>query len=274
VIAAGFSLVTQPIRPVERAGARFTRLPWSEVLMRPIDGTPPDQYVARAYAAGKAVELDMAVVRAAFPRMRRHCHYSINLALESLATPSFVAGLVRLLADRPPNRLVIEIVEREQASSSTWTRAATALADLRANGALAVALDDLAEHEPWQLIQLRGLIDVVKFDCRATATMLATRTLAPLAVDLLRALGGNPEIVAEGIEDAAAFAALRTVGPTPVAYWQGFYDGGIPADMAAPTARANKHHVTSTHAILCASPTTLPTNVESKNFRYSTPGEC
>jgi EAL domain-containing protein (putative c-di-GMP-specific phosphodiesterase class I) len=232
-----FALSQQPIRPVERHRYRCDRLPWYELLLRPLNGADPFAYVTAHYAQGDALLVDVAVLAAAAQAMRPHCHYSVNVSVEAVGSADLPATLLGLLGRHrvDPERLVLEIVGREFADPIMWRFAAANALRIHRQLRVAIALDDL-ELDDSIAGSLKCLVDLpvryVKLSGVFTHAWLTggAADLAPFVQRVLRFFGPATELVAEGIESPDLWRALVPATPL-IAYWQGFFEDGQPTPV-------------------------------------------
>lgn len=133
---------------------------------------------------------------------------TVNLSPARIVSPRFP----ELFADAPLDRIVLELTEH--AGVESYDRLRQALAPLRAQG-LRLAIDDVgAGHSTFRhMLELSP--EYIKLDMsliRAIDRDTARRALAESITAYGRRTGC--EVVAEGIETPAEFAALRDIGVT------------------------------------------------------------
>lgn len=217
-------LFIQPIRPLPRAGTRFGRVPWFEVLVRPSDDTP-DAFIRRHYLAGSSFAIDIGIISSALPRFRAEHHYSLNVSVMALADRNFLPNFLDLLHRHQvlPKYVVLELVGRDLADSSAWRSAFTTIHYLVDVAGVTMAIDDIGPDETWASYDL---FRYVKLDVSMTRLLLQGRQTDSMT-ELFRARSNSLEIVCEGIETSIAMSQLEKL--VDVAYWQGFYAEGEPA---------------------------------------------
>lgn len=194
---------------------------------RPEPYRPPNEWFADAAEAGLGAKLELAVLDAALQSLDSipaGMYLSLNASPETVLDERLTA----LLADRPPGRIVLEVTEH--APVANYKALAEALAPLRRAG-IGLAIDDAgAGYSSLQHI-LSLTPDRIKLDASLTRSIEADparRALASALVFFARETGAA--LVAEGIETAAEFSALRTLG---VQKGQGYYLGRpAPLDRA------------------------------------------
>lgn len=214
------SPVYQPIFDLERGSvAGFECL--SRFPSPPRQG--PDVWFAEAASVGLGEELELRALERALPALRAldGVYLSLNVS------PRLPAQrLADLLADRPAERLVLEITEHEVVEE--YDRLSATLQPLRERGAR-VAVDDAgAGYASFRHI-LRLRPDYIKLDLSLTRNIHcdpARRALAVALIGFARDTGSR--IVAEGVETQEELAVLRALG---VAKAQG-YLLGRPAPLA------------------------------------------
>lgn len=198
------------------------RNPANELIM-------PSRFLRPIEAAGRGVELDLAVLSALFRQMRAtpqalpYCErIGINLTGQSLASVTFQQRLRSLLADSPLplSSLCFEITETAAISS---TAAASRLLDeLRAQGC-SIAIDDFGVGMQ-SFERLKELpLDVIKIDgsfIRNVAQRGKDYALVQASVAVAKAFGART--VAEFVEDEETVACLRELG---VDWIQGYLIG-------------------------------------------------
>ena len=179
----------------------------------------PARFLHPIEAAGRGVELDLAVLSALFRQLRAaphalpHCErLGINLTGQSLASASFREKLRELLADSPLplSRLCFEITET--AAISNTVVASRLLDELRAQGC-SIAIDDFGVGMQ-SFERLKELpLDVIKIDgsfIRNVAQRGTDYALVQASVAVAKAFGART--VAEFVEDQATVDCLRELG--------------------------------------------------------------
>jgi EAL domain-containing protein (putative c-di-GMP-specific phosphodiesterase class I)/response regulator of citrate/malate metabolism len=209
------SMVFQPIVDLEaevvvgfEALARF-----------PTPERPPQTWFTEAAAVGLRQELELAAVEAALavlPEAPREPYLSVNAMPDTLSS----AGLAKLLAAAPAERLVLEITEH--APVRDYEALNAAMRRMRGRG-IRLAVDDAGSG----FASLRHILqlapDIIKIDIALTRNVYkdpARRALAAGLISFAAELGAT--IVAEGIQTRQELEALRDLG---VRYGQGFYLG-------------------------------------------------
>lgn len=179
----------------------------------------PGEFLPIVERCGLMRELDLWVLRAACREAARWPAHdghvpavAVNLAGLLPADPGFVAAVTGAAraAGLAPERLVLELVESSLVAMPASARAA--MAELAHRG-MRFAVDDFGTG--WSgLSRLRDLsAQVVKLDRSFVSGVASDPTDAAVAravVDLARALGCT--VVAEGVETAEQYRALRALG--------------------------------------------------------------
>jgi EAL domain-containing protein (putative c-di-GMP-specific phosphodiesterase class I) len=184
----------------------------------------PEFWFAEAASVGLGAELELGVMKRAFPALEQlpaTTPVSFNVS-----PPLLLDGrLERELASgangaRIAGRLVLEITEHETVKE--YERLVTALKPLRAMG-VRVAIDDAgAGYSSFRHI-VRLVPDVIKLDLRLTRDIDHDPARRALASALIRyAREARAEIIAEGVETKAELDTLRELGITKA---QGYYFG-------------------------------------------------
>jgi diguanylate cyclase (GGDEF)-like protein/PAS domain S-box-containing protein len=197
------------------------------VRMRTPDGVlrGPGHFVAVAEETGLVVPLGEHVLATALRYLlqwRLELGYvSVNVSPRQLSEPGFVPMLAQLLADSgldDPARLVLEITETAMLSTSVDLRARlSAIKDL----GVRIALDDFGTGYS-SLTWLQSVpADVVKLDRSFVAGLSRDpRKASIINAVLWLARSLNMSAVAEGVEDADDWDALRAAGCPAI---QGYY---------------------------------------------------
>lgn len=188
---------------------------------------PPDAWFDDAARVGLAGELEFLAVRkalAALAVLDPSVRLTVNLSPAQVLSPHFAPAF----ADMPLGRIVIELTEHAVVGSYEALRAA--LAALRAGG-LRLAIDDVgAGHSTFRHV-LDLSPEFIKLDrslIRGLDADSARRALAESITQYGQRIGC--EVIAEGVETQAEYAALREIGVTRV---QGFLLGRpMPLDEA------------------------------------------
>jgi diguanylate cyclase (GGDEF)-like protein/PAS domain S-box-containing protein len=233
-----FELYVQPIVSV---GGRVETGPACEVLLRLRDaeeGTiSPASFMQAAERYHLMPNVDRWVLQTAFAAIgsgslklpdQRSC--AINLSGQTLGDPQFLDFVVDCLDHTgvPPARVCFEITE--SAVMSNLTHAARFIAVLHGMGCQ-FALDDFGGGMG-SFAQLKNLsLDYLKIDgsfVRDLGTDEVSQAMLNAMVDLARTL--DIQVIAEQVEDEAAYGRLRSLG---VDFVQG-YVVGRPKPLAAP----------------------------------------
>jgi diguanylate cyclase (GGDEF)-like protein len=203
-----------------------------EALLRwahPANGVVmPDISVPLAERAGLIGDIGRWVMERACLDLQRWVHHggspsltmSVNISVHQLAAAGFVDSVVRVLDETAtdPRLLTLEITEGVLIEDSR--RILAVLRELKALG-VALALDDFGTGYS-SLSYLNELpIDVIKID-RSFIVDLDRRPIGRLIVDAVVALahGLAMTVVAEGVESAAQFESVSTLGCD---CYQGYY---------------------------------------------------
>jgi EAL domain-containing protein (putative c-di-GMP-specific phosphodiesterase class I) len=226
-----FELVFQPIADLQQgciagyeALARFAGA----------KGPPPDRVFAAARAAGRAAELDAAVVRTALAlrnSLPQRCFLSINVEPASLAEPAVHRAL---LAGGRLEGIVIELTEHVPIDS--YSELGDQLAPLRSAGAL-VALDDTGAGYAGLQHLLSVRPSIVKLD-RSLVSGIDQDEAKVGLVELLGVLANRIDawLLAEGVERPEEAMVLRRLGvPLAQGYLFGRPGGAWP--RMAPAGR-------------------------------------
>jgi diguanylate cyclase (GGDEF)-like protein len=196
----------------------------------------PDEFIPLAEHSSLITPLTMLVLRTALSDCARWQEaaagfgVAVNISPRSLVDPSFVDEVVRALAlvAVPASALTLEITETSLMEDPE--RAMAALDRLRAVG-VRLSVDDLGTGYSSLAYLQRLPVDEVKIDRSFFATYAEPSSQAVIGaiVDLGHRLGRK--VVAEGIEDEAAFDLLRLLGcDTAQGWWIG---RPMPADDLA-----------------------------------------
>jgi diguanylate cyclase (GGDEF)-like protein len=229
-----------------------------EVLARwehPTRGVlPPPTYIAVAEQTGLIQQLTRYVLRTSlrqrqtWARRGIDLRLSVNVSVNDLESPDFVAETVRLVeeTDTPPGRLTLEITETQ--AMQRPERIADVLEALRSRG-VEIAIDDFGTGYS-SLTSLRSLpLDEVKIDCCFIRDMTVNDhddAIVRSMIELARRL--NLRIVAEGVETAETERTLRRLGchvvqgyllgramsPTDLERWLSVHDHERPGQYSSP----------------------------------------
>jgi EAL domain-containing protein (putative c-di-GMP-specific phosphodiesterase class I) len=244
------------VQPVASLPAR--RVVGVEALVRwrhPQQGLlPPDMFIGLAERTGLIGVLTTSVLTRTIDQCgqwRRSGHalsVAVNLSARGILEDGLTETVVHLLKehDVPPDALTLEITE--SAIMGRPSRALTVLRQLNEQG-VRLALDDFGTGYS-SLSYLRELpVQAVKIDKSFVARMLTQESDATIVrsiIDLARNLG--LEVVAEGVEDRAAYDRLAELGCDLV---QGYYlappmtPRGFEKWLAAgaPAGRSSSYHM-------------------------------
>ncbi|MGE7413481.1 sensor domain-containing phosphodiesterase [Methylobacterium tarhaniae] len=223
IAAEAVEMVFQPIYRTADAGlAAFEAL----ARFAPVPGKGPDAWFAEAAEAGLGIELEFLALRKALralPVLPAEVTLSVNLSPAALASPR----LAEALAGAPFDRVVIELTEHAAVASYEALR--DALGPFRSRG-LGLAIDDVGAGHATLRHVLDLAPDFIKLDMsliRHIDAHSGRRALTEALTGYGRRIGC--EIVAEGVETEAEYAALQGIGVTRV---QGFLTGR-PLPLAA-----------------------------------------
>jgi diguanylate cyclase (GGDEF)-like protein len=195
---------------------------WNHPTLGPL---PPDAFVSLAEHSSLIRPLTLLVLVRALRECARwrslfgDFSVAVNISARSLLDPEFVAGVGRALAQEsvPAQALTLEITETSLMSDPT--RSIRALESLRELG-VRLSVDDLGTGYS-SLAYLAALpVDEIKIDRSFVRELADPRSAAVVSamVDLGRRLGHT--VVAEGIEDRAAYEALARLGcDVAQGYW-------------------------------------------------------
>ncbi len=185
----------------------------------------PDDFIPLAETSGLITPLTMLVLRAA---LDQNCAWreagtdltvAVNISTRSLADPTFVDQVARILASTamPAGALTLEITETSLMAEPE--QAIEALHRLRDLG-LRLSVDDLGTgHSSLAYLQ-RLPVDEIKIDRSFLQAMPSQAAEAVIGgiVDLGHRL--DRQVVAEGVENEFAWHRLRAVGcDTAQGYW-------------------------------------------------------
>jgi EAL domain-containing protein (putative c-di-GMP-specific phosphodiesterase class I) len=217
----GPALVYQPVFDLER----HTIIGVEALSRFPGYGRDTAQWFAAAAAVGLGAELELAAINRAL-RVLPSLRPPLRLAVNASATT--VSGLVEVVRAADAERLLLEITEHEQIHDATTV--IRHLDHLRRLG-VRVAADDVGAGYAGleRLVRLRP--EVIKLDCALTRGIdadPARRAVAAALVQVAEDIGGD--VIAEGIETAAALRAAREAG---IRYGQGILLGPPSATLPA-----------------------------------------
>jgi EAL domain-containing protein (putative c-di-GMP-specific phosphodiesterase class I) len=186
----------------------------------------PDRWFAEASEVGLRTELELLAVQRAIGRLDElppAAFLSVNAAPETLVLAAF-----RDLIAQVPERIVVEITEH--APITDYDDLNAGLASIRRLG-VRLAIDDAGAGFASLRHILRLQPDFIKLDVTLVAGIEGDPSQQALAAGLIsfaEKIGAT--IVAEGIENESALAALRALG---VEFGQGYFLGRPSDDLAA-----------------------------------------
>lgn len=196
---------------------------------------PPDQFIPIAEQSGLIVSLGDWVLQTACHDMQtlkteglQHCHMAVNVSVVQFQSPGFYERVVAALAQSGLQAHELELEITESVAMLGSEMVASMLSRLRQAG-LAVAIDDFGTGYS-SLSYLEKLpLDRIKID-RAFVNQMGQRS-GPRIAEMITQLGHKLglRVLAEGIEDASAWQALRDMGCHE---GQGFFMAR-PMDLAA-----------------------------------------
>ena len=197
----GFRPVFQPI--VDLASGEPVGF---EALTRFTDGTPPDRMIAEAHQAGLGLELELACLTAALDAsetLPAGAWLSLNAAPVVILQANDLAAL---LADRP-RRLILEVTEHVPIDDYAALRQAVA------GFGVDLAVDDAGSG----FASMRHIVELapryLKLDVSLVRHVDRDVTRQAMVAGMYHfASRVGCEVIAEGIEDAAELAMLRTLG--------------------------------------------------------------
>jgi EAL domain-containing protein (putative c-di-GMP-specific phosphodiesterase class I) len=188
---------------------------------------PPDVWFARAARAGVGVELELAAIAAALEAsavLPEGVALSVNCSPGTLCEP----GLLRLVADRDPRPLIIEVTEHAIVDDYAWLT--TAVDQLRRYD-VRLAVDDAGAG----FASLRHVVrlepELIKLDISLTQNLRGDpirEALADCLIDFARRTGSR--LVAEGIEQAADLTTWIELGADAVQGYLLGCPGPLPVD--------------------------------------------
>ncbi len=218
------------------------RIDAAEALVRwrhPVRGMlPPDCFIPVIEEAGRIDDLTLEVLAQSIRAMRAWCvqglviGVAVNISAGLLASDSFAAKALALIARSgvPANRLTFEVTESAQFEDSD--KAVAMLQQFRAAG-LQISMDDYGTGQ--STLNYLKLLPLTELKIDRSFVQHAhidkgDAMLVRSTVQLAHELGYK--VVAEGIEEAACLAFLKTIGCD---YAQGYFVGRplAAADLAA-----------------------------------------
>jgi EAL domain-containing protein (putative c-di-GMP-specific phosphodiesterase class I) len=170
-------------------------------------GLAPDVVFGQAHSVGLGHELEVQALRGAAALLGRSPGYvAMNVSPATLLTD----GCAELLAELPLDRVLLELSEHDAVED--YDALAAALAPFRAAG-LRLAIDDVGAG----FSSLRHIVvttpDVIKIDRSIVSGLDADPVLSTLVGSLVDFAGGmRARVVAEGVENGAEAAVLRSLG--------------------------------------------------------------
>jgi diguanylate cyclase (GGDEF)-like protein len=235
--AVGTVLALRALRPVYQPifSMETGEVVGYEGLVRPTEEAPfaeAGSLFAAAEAADRTVELDLAcleVVAAGIDLPTQDTYVSVNLSPRTLESTDFHPGELKAIFRRhgiPPDRLVLELTERERVEDLDQLRknvAACRRAGMR------LAADDVGAGNAGLRLLSEVQFDIVKIDL----SLVQGGSLHDPSHGVLRALRElatqwKASIVAEGVETAAQLAVIRELG---ISAGQGYLLGRPGSDM-------------------------------------------
>ncbi len=176
---------------------------------------PPDQFIPLAEASGDIIALTSFVARRAIAdcaqwRERGHdLSVSINLSPVALHNPTFPEELFQALRAHALSGSSLKVEITESGAMRDPEVALNVLGRLREHG-IQIALDDFGTGHA-SLAHLRRLpVDIIKIDKSFVLDMVTSddnNAIVASTIELAHSLGLT--VVAEGVESAAAWQALR-----------------------------------------------------------------
>lgn len=197
-----------------------------EGLIRPV---PPEPYAdpvslfAAAEASGHVVPLDLACVEAivaAAARMPKELFLSVNMSPRTIEAPEFSAPvMLNILAryDFPPDRLIIELTERQPIADLERVRH---ILDTCRSAGIRLAADDLGSGNSGLKLLSDLRFDVVKVDLgliQRSSTSAPSSAVVESIVAFASRTGAL--VIGEGVEHEEQVAQLTELGVTAA---QGF----------------------------------------------------
>lgn len=192
----------------------------------------PDRWFAEASEVGLRAKLELVAVQRAlerFDELPPTAFLSVNVSPATITSAAFR----RLVAKVPADRIVVEVTEHAQVDD--YDKLNAGLASVRDLG-VRLAIDDAGAGFASLRHILRLEPDFIKLDGTLVAGVENDRSQQALAAGLIsfaEKIGAT--IVAEGIENESALAALRALG---VEYGQGYFLGRPSDDLGLVRAQA------------------------------------
>lgn len=223
MIATGPTMVFQPV--VELATRRVVGV---EALSRFDAGGPPDHWFAEATALGLGADLELAAVSVALEQLGR-LDAGVFMAVNVSPAVLLDRRLQDLARIAGGGQVVIEVTEHHAVDDYDGLNLVCAA--LRRDG-IRLAVDDAGAGYASLHHILKLSPDIIKLDMALTRDIDSDPVKRAMAASLVQfAQETNATVIAEGIETAAEFETLRSLG----APWgQGFHIGrpepfGVPA---------------------------------------------
>ena len=208
-----FSMAFQPIVDI-RTGSVFAY----EALVRGPQGESAGSVLGQVtdqnrYSFDQNCRVQAITLAARLNLVRTGAMLSINFMPGAVYSPAACIQLTLKTAERvgfPLNRLIFELTEAEEVRDRAHMRAI--VEEYRSRG-FKIALDDLGAGYCGMNLLADLPTDVIKLDMELTRDVHVrprSRTVVTAMVALARELGC--QLIAEGIENAEEFAALREMG--------------------------------------------------------------
>jgi EAL domain-containing protein (putative c-di-GMP-specific phosphodiesterase class I) len=242
LIHGGFDLHYQPIVRVHdsRVVGFEALLRWRHRDLGPVS---PEEVIAAAEQFGFGELLELHIIEEVcshLPHVLEHLdvdepYLSVNVSPVSLQRPDFALRLLDGLLRKglSIDGLVIEILER--GTIDDWKALRANVETLQEHGAM-VALDDFGTGTSNLQYLSEVDVDLVKLDRTLVQWATQGRGVAVISHLIAMARHAGARLVAEGVEDAATLAALRSAG---VDFVQG-YHLGRPAPLEAALEDAGR----------------------------------
>ena len=236
VIARGqLGAVYQPI--VSLAGGRVIGV---EGLIRPIPPAPfadPGALLAAAEASGRLTSLDLACIETIVAGARAlapDAFLSVNLSPPTIEASEFSSGALLAILGRygfPPDRLVVELTERQQLHDLDLVRSRI---DACRRAGIRFAADDIGAGNAGLRLLAEIRFDILKVDLtlvQRSASEAPSSAVLSSVVELASRSGAL--VIAEGIEHESQLGPLRALGITA---GQGYHLGRPGRLEAGPPA--------------------------------------
>jgi EAL domain-containing protein (putative c-di-GMP-specific phosphodiesterase class I) len=211
-----------------------------EGLIRPVPPAPftnPLDLFAAAEASGRLTALDLACIETIVAGARTlpaNQFLSLNLSPPTLEAPEFSSGVLLAILARygfAPDRLVVELTERQQLADPERVRARL---ELCRKAGIRFAADDIGAGNAGLRLLAEVRFDVLKVDLslvqRSSTDGQSSAVLASV-VEVATRTGAL--VIAEGIEHASQLAQLGALG---IGAGQGYHLGRpAPLDTSGKT---------------------------------------